>query len=171
VTQPDLVDETVTAWCTELPELAGLPLELGRRIIRLAAVFESAANTELERLGLTKAEHQVLARLRGAGPPYRGKPNELTKSLALSAGGTTNVLHRLAAGGLVSRETDPDDRRSSWVRLTANGVHTAEAAVLATNRAHAELLDRLPASIARALADLLRDTMHSVDGRPLTYRR
>lgn len=164
--EPDAVDEVVRTWRTELPEVTGLPLELAKRIARLATLFDTATSAELERLGLTRAEYEVLARLRSAGPPYRRKPNDLTKSLLLSSGGTTNVLHRLTDAGLVTRDANPDDRRSSWVRLTAEGMRKAEQAILTTNRAQALLLDRLPEPTARALADLLRDTIRTVDPLP-----
>ncbi|WP_279583020.1 MarR family winged helix-turn-helix transcriptional regulator [Fodinicola feengrottensis] len=136
---PDMIDGIVAAWRTELPEVANLSLELSKRIGRLAGLVDAVTLAELDKLGLTKAEYEVLARLRSSGAPFRGKPNELTKSLSLSSGGTTNVLHRLTAAGLVTRGADPDDRRSSWVELTAQGVRTAEAAVLAANAAQSAL--------------------------------
>lgn len=172
----DVVDEILAAWRTELPTVAGPPLELTKRIGRLAALIDAVTVAELDRLGRTKAEYEVLSRLRSVGRPYRRKPNELASSLLLSSGGTTNVLHRLTAAGLVVREADPSDRRSVWVRLTADGVRAAEDAVLAANAAQSELLGRLPDPTARALADLLREVLAAVDpsgvrsGRPGTAR-
>jgi DNA-binding MarR family transcriptional regulator len=152
----DPVDEIVAAWRVELPEVAELPLALAKRVGRLAGLVDAVTTAELDRLGRTKAEYEVLARLRAAGGPYRRKPHELASSLLLSSGGTTNVLHRLTAAGLVLREADRDDRRSVWVRLTPAGVRVAEQVVLAVNGAQAALLDRLPAELAAGLADQLR---------------
>ncbi|WP_051581199.1 MarR family winged helix-turn-helix transcriptional regulator [Pseudonocardia acaciae] len=159
----DVVDEIVGGWRTELPQVAGVPLELAKRAGRLAGLIDAAVVTELDRLGRTKAEYEVLSRLRLVGRPYRRKPHELASSLLLSSGGTTNVLHRLTAAGLVVREADPDDRRSVWVRLTPEGVRAAEETVLAANAAQSELLGRLPEATARALADLLRDVLAAID--------
>jgi DNA-binding MarR family transcriptional regulator len=156
---PDPVDEIVAAWRAELPQVAGLPLELAKRVGRLAGLIEAVTNAELDRLGRTKAEYEVLARLRATGAPYRRKPHELASSLLLSSGGTTNVLHRLTAAGLVVREADRSDRRSVWVRLTPAGVRAAEEVVLATNAAQSALLDRLPTDTATALADQLREVL------------
>jgi DNA-binding MarR family transcriptional regulator len=160
----DVVDEIVAAWNRELPEVANLPLELNKRITRLAGLLEAVTIAELDRLGLTKAEYEVLAKLRSAGPPYRRKPNELAQSLLLSSGGTTNVVHRLNAAGLVVREADPVDRRSLHVRLTEDGVRVAETAVLATNAAQSALLERVPGPTGRALADQLREVLLTVEG-------
>jgi len=168
---PDPVDEIVAAWRTELPEVAGLPLELAKRVGRLAGLIEAVTNAELDRLGRTKAEYEVLARLRAAGAPYRRKPHELASSLLLSSGGTTNVLHRLTAAGLVVREADRSDRRSVWVRLTSAGVRAAEEVVLATNAAQSALLDRLPTDTATALADQLREVLAVLDAGVLSALR
>lgn len=169
---PDVVDRIVAAWRAELPDVAGLPLELSKRIGRLAGLLDAVTVAELDRLGLTRAEYEVLARLRSSGAPYRRKPHELAQSLLLSSGGTTNVLNRLAATGLVTREADPADRRSSWVQLTPTGAQRAEAAVRAATAAQAALLDRLPETTGRALADLLRQVLTTVDdaSRPRARR-
>lgn len=167
----DEVDNIVAAWQDQLPEVLSLPLELSKRIGRLAGLVDAVTLAELDKLGLTKAEYEVLARLRSGGDPYRGKPNELTKSLSLSSGGTTNVLHRLTASGLVTRGADPDDRRSSWVALTPAGVAAAETVVLATNAAQTALFRRLPDETGRALADLLREVQGGLDVLTVAYRR
>jgi DNA-binding MarR family transcriptional regulator len=158
----DFADDIVTAWRRELPQVESLPLELTKRIGRLAGLVDAATYEVLDRLGLTKAEYEVLARLRAAGEPYKGKPNELTRSLSMSSGGTTNVLHRLVDAGLVERKADEGDRRSTWVYLTAKGVDAAEEVVLATNVAQSALLGQLPETTARALADLLREALHDL---------
>ena len=168
---PDPVDEIVAAWRTELPEVAGLPLELAKRVGRLAGLIDAVTNAELDRLGRTKAEYEVLARLRAAGAPYRRKPHELASSLLLSSGGTTNVLHRLTAAGLVAREADRSDRRSIWVQLTPAGVRAAEEVVLATNAAQSALLDRLPTDTATALADQLREVLAGLERGVLSALR
>ncbi|WP_267884976.1 MarR family transcriptional regulator [Kitasatospora phosalacinea] len=103
-------------------------------------MFDEVAARELERLGLTAAEYGVLAVLRRVGEPYRLKPTGLTSALLLSSGGTGNVLKRLGAAGLASREADAGDGCSSWVRLTPEGVRAAEAAVRAVTAAHAGIV-------------------------------
>lgn len=99
----------------------------------------------LPRFGLTFAEYDVVVSLRRAGKPYRMKPHELTRALLMSTGGTSNVVNHLVAAGLVERDPDPDDRRSSWVQLTRAGVDIAEQVVRATSAAHAEVFAGVPA--------------------------
>lgn len=166
----DVVDAIAAKWRRELPQVDGLPLELSKRVIRLAALINAATESELERHGLTKAEYEVLAILRATGSPYRLKPNELAQALLLSSGGTTNIVHRLVAAELVTREADPDDRRSSAVRLTAEGVEKADTAVLAVNAVHGALLEPLGQAGGRAFADELRRVLGVLDDRLLNRR-
>lgn len=161
----DVVDGILDAWRGQLPEVAGIELELSKRAGRLNALLTEAANAQLTRFGLTKAEYDVLAVLRSQGEPYRLRPTDLAARLLLSSGGTSNVLRRLAAEGLITREADPDDARSTWVQLTGEGVDTAEAAVLASTEAHRNLLKALPPKTARAAADVLREVLLALGDR------
>ncbi|MDH6461633.1 DNA-binding MarR family transcriptional regulator [Micromonospora sp. A200] len=162
----DTVDEIVAAWQRELPAVATLELELTKRATRLGALLAEAANRELAEAGLTKAEYEVLAALRATGAPYRLRPTELASRLLLSSGGTSNLLRRLTDSGLVVREADARDARSSWVRLTDAGVTTAETAVRAATTAQRELLAVVPESTGRVVADLLREVLIALGDTP-----
>ncbi|MEV6280275.1 MarR family transcriptional regulator [Nocardia sp. NPDC051832] len=155
----DIVDVIAEAWRKELPEVAGLELELSKRAARLSALLGERVEAELARLGLTKAEYEILAVLRATGKPYRLRPTELSQRLLLTSGGTSNLLRRLAAAKRIDREPDPFDARSSWVSLTPQGVTDAEAAVKAAGRAQAALLQAVPDGTARAAADALREVL------------
>jgi DNA-binding MarR family transcriptional regulator len=161
----DLVDDIVAAWKRELPEIAGLELELGKRAGLLHAILNEAATRPLAKFKLTKAEYDVLAVLRATGAPYRLKPTDLAGRLWLSSGGTSNVLKRLTDADLISREQDAGDARSSWVQLTARGVETAEAAVRAATDEQRRLLKSVPEETARAAADALRDVLRALQER------
>lgn len=166
----DRVDEMLAAWRAERPEFATLPLELAKRIGRLSALCTEAAQRALEGFGVTYAEFDVLATLRRAGAPYRLKPGRLAEASMLTTGGTSNILQRLAAAGLVEREPDPDDRRSSWVRLTPGGAELAERIARATTDAQAALFARVPDATARALAGLMRETLLALGDEAATGR-
>jgi DNA-binding MarR family transcriptional regulator len=161
----DTVDAIAEAWRKELPGVVGSELELGKRAARLSALLGERVETELARLGLTKAEYEILAVLRASGEPYRLRPSELSQRLLLSSGGTSNLLRRLAAADLIDREPDPSDARSSWVVLTPQGVQDAEAAVKAASRAQAALLEAVPAETARTAIDALRTILVALGDR------
>ncbi|GAB3874300.1 hypothetical protein GCM10029964_016040 [Kibdelosporangium lantanae] len=87
LTMKDQVDGIVEAWRRELPEVAGIELELGKRIHRLSALMTEAVTRQLVEFKLTKAEYDVLAVLRSQGAPFRLRPTDLVSRLLLSSGG------------------------------------------------------------------------------------
>jgi DNA-binding MarR family transcriptional regulator len=151
-----VVDEIAGAWNTELPGVVGDELALSKRAARVSALLNAPAEARLARLGLTRAEYDILAVLRSAGAPYRLRPSVLTQRLALTSGGTSNVLRRLTQAGLVERDPDPADARSSWVRLSPAGMDRAEEAVRAASAAQSALLRDVPPEVTRAAIDSLR---------------
>jgi DNA-binding MarR family transcriptional regulator len=157
--KPDHADEVIRQWRVELPEIAGLPLEVAKRTARLAALFDSAARSHLIKMGLTRAEYEVLATLRRIGSPYQLKPSDLTSMLLLSSGGTSNVIHRLADLGYVTRVENTQDARSSWVRLTPTGVEVAGKAISGAVAAQSALLAPVPKQITHSIASLLRQML------------
>lgn len=164
--QQDEVDELVAGWEAMglSPELIAT-LELSKRMARVNGLFEQAVKAEMAELGLTYTEFDVLAALHRAGEPYRLKPSELTRSLFLTSGGTSNVLQRLTASGLVEREPNPSDARSRWVQLTDSGRELAEKALAASSRAHTEVMSGVPHESVRHAADALRELLLIVGKR------
>jgi len=132
----DRVDELIERWQRELPSALFPTSELTKRVMVLAGALNEATRLVLRELKLTTAEFDVLATLRRSGAPYRLKPTDLSRSLLLSSGGTSNVVNQLVNRGLVIREPDPEDGRGTQIRLTEEGVAKAEEAVLASSAAH-----------------------------------
>jgi DNA-binding MarR family transcriptional regulator len=160
----DEVDKLAEQWARSgMPPAAIARLELSKRVSRLALRHEQAMKTSLADLGLTYAEFDVLAALRRAAGPLR--PSELTRSLFLTSGGTSNVLQRLTAAGYVEREPNAADARSRWVRLTPAGESIVDKALITSTRVHEDLLAGIPDTTIRATADALRDITRVTDRR------
>lgn len=161
----DDVDDLVPGWTANgLPGSLIATLELSKRISRLDGLIEHAIRAEIAELGLTYAEFDVLAALLRTGEPYRLKPSELSRSLFLTSGGTSNVLQRLTATGRIERAENPGDGRSRWVQLTPEGVRVAEAASAAAGKVHAEVMSGVPEEAIRRAADALRE-INAIVGR------
>jgi len=88
--------------------------------------MDSFQHETLEPFDLTPGDYAVLSTLRRSGPPYLLSPSGLYTALERSSGGMTKMLKRLEALGLIGREPDPEDRRSTLVRLTPRGVQLQE---------------------------------------------
>ena len=89
-------------------------LKTAKRIeSEVAARFANGHNTSLARF-------DVLANLERS-PGYATGTSELSKMLLASRGNITRLLDRMEGDRLIHRETHPDDRRVSRVRMTAAG--------------------------------------------------
>jgi len=72
----------------------------------------------LDRLGITQGEGHILSYLAASGDTSIA---ELHRALAHRRSTLTSILDRLAQRRYISRESDPKDRRSFIVRLSAKG--------------------------------------------------
>ncbi len=102
--------------------------------------------------GLTMARYDVLAQLVNSGGRIRLA--ELASSILLSQSGLSKLLDRMELSGLVRREPDPRDARSTFAAITPRGRTLAGEA----RRGHHEVLERVFGAPLddRDLADLTR---------------
>jgi DNA-binding MarR family transcriptional regulator len=156
---PDSVDAIVAAWHEEMPEVSGLVLQIAKRTARLHGALDAVLGGELAKLGLTRAEFEVLATLRRIGAPYRMKPGVLVTSIVTASGGIHKVADRMVGAGLLRAHDDIVDGRGSWLELTEKGVRFAETAMRNVSGAHEALLARAPKELVRDMAEGLRRMM------------
>lgn len=118
----DLVDQLLSDWKRERPDLNAKPLAIVGRILHLGTLLAARATDCLRETGISYTEFDVLATLRRSGPPYRMTPTTLRKSVLLTSGAMTACLDRLERRELIVRHADPIDRRSLGVSLTKPGI-------------------------------------------------
>jgi DNA-binding MarR family transcriptional regulator len=152
----DEVDELVTRWRTERPDLDVEPLQVLSRVSRLARHLDRARTAAFASHGLQAWEFDVLSALRRQGPPYQLSPGALLHATLVTSGTMTNRVDRLTEAGLVSRHPDPQDKRGVLVVLTARGRAVVDAALEDLLRRERELLTGLDRAQRRELAALLR---------------
>jgi MarR family transcriptional regulator, 2-MHQ and catechol-resistance regulon repressor len=80
--------------------------------------FERVSNLTVRECGLTPAQFDIIATL-GNTPGMAYK--ELGEKTLITKGTLTGVIERLEQKGLVARERSCGDKRSFFVRLTAEG--------------------------------------------------
>jgi len=123
-------------------------------------------NDSLERsCGISGPFFEVLLRV-GRSPGGRLNMSELACQLGLTSGGTTRLVDRAVAAGIVERESCPSDRRVQWVVLSAAGERKLEES-LAVHLAdlQRELIDRLePAELV--VLERALDKLRAVDELP-----
>jgi DNA-binding MarR family transcriptional regulator len=169
VSESDELDDIVSAWRRERPDLGEDELSAMGTLGRFAVVYAlgtRAVEDVFTRHGLRRGEFDVLAALRRSGGQYTLSPSVLADGLMLTRAGMTSRLDRLEAAGLVERSLDPDDRRSFRVRLTSRGLEAVDAAVTDHAANEAQLLAALDPADRADLDRLLRTLLVAVRAAP-----
>lgn len=152
----DKVDQILEQWRREAPELDCAAMEIPGRLARLSDHVGRRIQRVFSDLGLPPGGFDVLATLRRSGPPYRLSPNDLLEWMMVTSGTMTNRIDQLERAGLVTREANPDDRRSVLIALTDQGRTVVDEALRRHLDNEREMLRPLSPEQQRQLADLLR---------------
>jgi len=95
-------------------------------VLHLAFQMKSVIEDRIQaETGLLLADNEALLNLAHVDEPLR--MSTIAERLILSKGGTTKVVDRLEAKGLVARSQDPTDRRALVVAITPEGTAALEA--------------------------------------------
>ena len=159
----DEVDDLVTAWRAQRPDLDVEPMQVLSRISRLARHLDIARRGAFAEHGLESWEFDVLSALRRQGPPFQLTPGALLRATLVTSGTMTNRIDRLEQAALVARHPDPQDRRGVLVRLTAVGRARVDSALADLLTSERVLLHPIPARSRQTLADLLRALLAPLD--------
>ena len=160
---PDHVDEILTQWRHERPDLDFEAFGVVARLFRAVQLADVELGAELRSHGLEPGWFDVLAALRRAGTPFELNPTRLMDAALLSSGGMTKRLDRMVEAGLLERRPDPADRRGTLVRLTRRGRAVAERALEAHVANEERLLGSLTPTDRRRLDELLRTFLSGLE--------
>jgi len=161
----DEIDDIVQAWQRARPDLDFRLLSLVLRIPRFTYAFRHNVEKMADSARVKSGDLFVLLALRRTVPDCALRPTDLFRTLLVTSGAMTKRVDRLATRGLVERVADPDDRRSSLVRLTRSGRELADGAILHIARMTNQLLpDSRASREAYAVADdVVRRMLEAVE--------
>ncbi|MGP0032310.1 MAG: MarR family winged helix-turn-helix transcriptional regulator [Acidimicrobiales bacterium] len=115
--------------CGLLSQIDDERLALMGLLVRTHRQLTSVLGQELERAcGIPLVWFDVLIHIGGA-PEGRLTMSRLSTDIALTTGGVTRLVDRMAESGLVARQNCPSDRRSVHVILTDEGQATLRDAI------------------------------------------
>jgi DNA-binding MarR family transcriptional regulator len=154
--EPDHVDEILTQWARERPDLDASPIGLIGRLHRLADVLNVELRTVFAEEGLGDGDFDVLVTLRRHGAPYELTPSELGASTMVTSSAVTKRIDRLERGGLVTRTVSVADARSRRIRLTADGLALVDRMMARHVANEQRLVSGLTPAEQTQLAGLLR---------------
>jgi MarR family transcriptional regulator, 2-MHQ and catechol-resistance regulon repressor len=124
--------------CGVLDQIEDPRIELMGLLVRTHRRLTDTLGRELEQqVGIPLVFFDVLIHV-GAAPDGRLTMSRLSSDVALTTGGVTRLVDRMADAGLVERQNCPNDRRSVHVVLTPQGRAVLGQAVAA----HIDGIDR-----------------------------
>ena len=128
-------------------ELTDAVLGASRALVAIAARSLGAGGE-----GMTLVQYRALVVLSYSG---EHRVAELAEQLDVNSSSATRLTDRLARKGLISRVTDPDDRRATLIALTDAG-RDAVSAVAARRRTEvSRILRKLPVDTRRSVVTSL----------------
>jgi DNA-binding MarR family transcriptional regulator len=161
----DAVDVLLGQWRAERPDLDPSPMGVIGRVSRASRVVDRELRESFAAHGVEPWEFDVLATLRRAAPDGYLTAGQLVASAMVTSGAITNRIDRLVSRGLVSRATDPDNRRQVLIGLTPAGRALVDDLVVGHLEAEQQLLSGLTEREQQQLARLLRKfLLHHGDG-------
>jgi DNA-binding MarR family transcriptional regulator len=117
----DHIDEQIATWRIAWPQVDPDVFAVLTRLRLAGGHVERAIERTAALHGMSGREMIVLGTLRRKGPPYESTPTGLKQLLWVSLPGLKKRLDRLVALGMVTRVSNPRDRRGQMVRLTPRG--------------------------------------------------
>ena len=142
----EMLDETISSWTRERPDLDLDAMATVLRLNALVTVGSRLIESILASHQISLGEFDVLAALRRNGSGAELTPTTLARVAMLSPSGMTNRLDRLVAAGFITRRADPADRRGSLISLTRSGETVTNLAVKDVAAAESELFGRISAT-------------------------
>jgi DNA-binding MarR family transcriptional regulator len=144
---------------------------------RVLLVFRTAlrrylqwSSEESTRLGLTSQQHQLLLAVRAHPGPTPPSVRELSEYLLIRHHSAVELVNRVAAAGLLTREVDPADQRVVRLRLTPAGERLIEQLSETHLTELQRIADRLGISqellehLSREFAENLLEDLHAHPG-------
>jgi DNA-binding MarR family transcriptional regulator len=122
-------------------------------VLNTSSVLESRVEAKLSEIGLSMAKLAALHRLSDAGESL--PLGQLAERLSCVKSNVTQLVDRLEADGLVSRTSDPNDKRSRLAVLTGAGRTAYERGRRIREQAERDLFAALTESESATLQTLL----------------
>lgn len=158
----DSVDRIIQQWAKVRPDIDTAPMGIVGRLSRLTRILERELQAVFSEFDLQRGEFDLLATLRRTDVEGTGlTAGELADSTMVTSGAITNRLDRLVAKNLVTRETDPNSRRTIRVALTPEGRRVIDKTLVQHVANEERLLAGLDPRERAQLEGLLRALLYS----------
>ena len=160
-----LISETLETWVKERPDLNFEAMGVGLKLDIIATTTMGQTSDKIADLGINLGEFDVLATLRRNGKNGVLTPTEIASAAMVSPSGLTHRLTQLEKMGHIIRQDDPNDRRSSLVRLTPQGRKIADQAIERISQHATQSLSSFSVDEVEALSAVLDKVLAMISQR------
>ncbi len=122
-------DSIVSLMRKNWPEMAGPTHTFAVYINRVRDLKVAQARYVLRHFNLSMGELDILVALRLSDAPHVLMPTEIQRTVLITSGGITKLLHQLESRALICRSTEIHDKRCKRVHLTPTGKQLIETAM------------------------------------------
>lgn len=144
--------QTIALWREHNPALNTSPMEIVAQLKHISSLLEVAVEPVYAEAVLTAAEVELLVPLRYADEAVTAI--RLAELLGMSRAGVSKTLANLERREMISRTTNPADRRSALIALSDAGICAVDDVFPRELEAHARLLGGLGKDRNKVLAAL-----------------
>ena len=127
---------------------------------RIGRALTRIGDARLRAVGLATAQLPVLSMLSGG---RQLSQTELARRAKVEQPSMAQLLIRMERDGLIRRERDPSDRRSSLITLTKEAERRLPAGRAVLRQGNADMMRGLSDQDIQRLLDLLSRVLHNVD--------
>jgi DNA-binding MarR family transcriptional regulator len=163
MTPLEIIEDTISTWKRERPDLDFSAMALVLRLGTIAKVGIERTETALAPLGINVGEFDVLATIRRHGTGAELTPSTLAELTLISQSGLTNRIRRLTEAGLIARRTNANDKRSFSLRLTLKGTRVADKGISIVAAIDEEFVKVLSQSSSKTLQKSLDSLIEGMD--------
>jgi MarR family transcriptional regulator, transcriptional regulator for hemolysin len=132
----------------------------GHYLSRIARALTRVGDARLRDLGFATAQLPVLVALKDGACLSQ---TELARWAKVEQPSMAQMLARMERDGLIRREPDPHDRRSSLVSLTSKALERLPAGRAVLRQGNADMTKGLSAEEVATLVSLLRRVLENVE--------
>ena len=170
MTSDRIIDDTVQSWTRQRPDLDLRGMDAFLRLGAIVRAGAQAVADDMADLGVTIPEFDVLATLRRHGDGALLTPGYIAHVAMVKPSGLSHRLARLERIGLITRQLDPDDRRSLLVTLTPSGRVVADRGIEILAAEHTSLFSGLSDDQRAMLVDAADTVLRRRPAADLTPR-
>jgi len=138
MSDPSLRAQTITRWSERNPALDTSPMEIVALIKHISSLLDAAVEPLYAEAVLTAAEVELLVPLRYADEAVTA--TRLAELLDMSRAGVSKTLANLERKAMITRTSNPADRRSALIALSAAGRSAVDKVFPRELQAHARML-------------------------------